>query len=107
VVIRNSRYHVILGNRELELGTGNWELGTGNWELGTGNWELGTGNWELGTGNMKQEKDFLILSSLFLSLCFFLSANSADLLILLYSLFNTLRPRQLFYYFIRIPFNYD
>jgi len=32
VVIRNSRYHVILGNRELELGTGNWELGTGNWE---------------------------------------------------------------------------
>jgi hypothetical protein len=42
VVIRNSRYHVILGNRELELGTGNWELGTGNWELGTGNWEQET-----------------------------------------------------------------
>jgi len=34
VVIRNSRYHVILGNRE--LGTGNWELGTGNMETREG-----------------------------------------------------------------------
>ncbi len=35
---------MVVGTRNLELGTRSWELGAGNQELGTRSWELGAGN---------------------------------------------------------------